>query len=87
MESVQKQLDNFEDVRVIYFKKSSHTVFDAVFIKKNLLHYERTEACLVKALLLTFEQSGSREGGIDSTYVIRLIIYILMFVINHVFMF
>ena len=70
MESVQEQLDNFEDVRVIYFKKSSHTVFDAAFIKKNLLHYERAEACLVKALLLTFEQSSSREGGIDSTYVI-----------------
>ena len=87
MESVQEQLDNFEDVRVIYFKKSSHIVFDAAFNEKNLLHSKRTEACLVKALLLTFEQSGSREGGIDSTYVIRLIIYILMFVINHVFMF
>ena len=70
MESLQEQLDNFEDVQVIYFKKSSHTVFDATFIKENFLHYERTEACLVKALLLTFEQSSSREGGIDSTYVI-----------------
>ena len=74
MESVQKQLDNFEHVRVIY-------------CKKNLLNYKRREACLVKALLLTFEQSGSREGGIDSIYVIKIIIYILMFVSNHVFLF
>ena len=87
MESVQEQLDNFEDVRVIYFKKSSHIVFDAAFNEKNLLHYKRTEACLVKALLLTFGQSSSREGGIDSTYVILIAIFIIMFVINHFIVF
>ena len=54
---------------------------------KNLLHHKQTEACLVKALLLTFAQSSLREGGIDSTYVILVRMFIIMFVANHFIVF
>ena len=59
-----------------------------ILIQKNLTHDNQTEACLVKAYQLTFEQSSSREGSIDSTaYVIIVTFYIIILMLNHVFMF
>ena len=52
-----------------------------------LLNPKQTEACLVKALLLTFAQSSSREGGIDSTFVIIFRMFIIMFVANYFIVF
>ena len=58
-----------------------------ILIQKNLNPYNQQEARLVKAYQLTFEQSSSWEGGIDRTYVIIVIIYIVMLMFNHVFYF
>ena len=74
-EPVREQLDKVEIF--VYFKKSLMI----------LLNPKQTEACLVKALLLTFAQSSSREGGIDSTFVIIFRMFIIMFVANYFIVF
>ena len=50
-----------------------------ILIQKNPTHYNQTEACLVKAYQLTFEQSSSREGSIDSTAYVILVTFTSLF--------
>ena len=50
-----------------------------ILIQKNLTHDNQTEACLVKAYQLTFEQSSSREGSIDSTAYVIIVTFTSLF--------